>query len=100
MNAPGYKTTAFWLTILAVLIGAVLSSGLVCNAGEGVPAMMVCKVAGIAAVILSTLGYQVTRSATHRAAIAAASSANDSSGGAPAAPAIVPPYDPTKSGKG
>lgn len=52
---PGYKTTEFWLTIAAGSVGAFLSADIVPNTHWAV------KVAGLAATVLSVLGYQVQR---------------------------------------
>lgn len=53
---PGYKTTEFWLSLVAVIIGAVLASGL--------DNPVVLKVAGIAASVLTAMGYSLTRAKT------------------------------------
>jgi len=58
MKKPGYKTTEFWLTLAAILVGALLASGVLPTDGTWV------KVVGMAASILGALGYQVTRSFT------------------------------------
>ena len=50
---PGYKTSEFWLTIAAVLVAAVLSSGL-----EN-PAVL--KIAGIVGSVLAAMGYTYNR---------------------------------------
>jgi len=52
---PGYKTTEFWLTLAASVLGALFASGAI---GEG---GTVAKILGMAATILSTLGYTVAR---------------------------------------
>lgn len=52
---PGYKTTEFWLTNAAFLLGALLASGLV---GDG---SALAKLIGLAGSILSTLGYTISR---------------------------------------
>jgi len=52
---PGYKTTEFWLTAIASIVGILFASGVV---GEGT---MLYQALGVGATILSTLGYQVSR---------------------------------------
>lgn len=51
----GYKTTEFWFTTLAQLIGILFASGVV---GEGT---LLAQALGIATTVLSTIGYQVSR---------------------------------------
>jgi F0F1-type ATP synthase assembly protein I len=53
---PGYATTEFWLTLAAVLVGAVLASGIIPASGPW------GQIVGLIASLLSALGYQVTRS--------------------------------------
>lgn len=53
---PGYKTTEFWLTLIANLIGVTLASGLV------LPETQLGQGLGLATVVLSNLGYTVNRS--------------------------------------
>ena len=50
---PGYKTTEFWLSLAAVLVASVLSSGL-----EN-PAVL--KAAGIIGSVLAAMGYTYAR---------------------------------------
>lgn len=52
---PGYKTSEFWLSLLAMIIGSIFASGLV---GEG---GAVGEILGMSAVILGKLGYTVPR---------------------------------------
>ncbi len=52
---PGYKTTEFWLTLAATVVGALMASGVI------VEGTTWGKVVGVAAMILSALGYQVSR---------------------------------------
>lgn len=54
-SKPGYKTTEFWLTVVATAVGFALTSGLI---GEG---SQVEKLLGMAAQVLSTMGYSVSR---------------------------------------
>jgi hypothetical protein len=62
---PGYKTTEFWLALAANAVGALLTSGLVTNDH-------VLKILGLAAMILSSLGYTVARTMIKRSASPAA----------------------------
>lgn len=52
---PGYQTTEFWLSIAATVIGFAFASGVfpVESSGD--------KILGLAAVVLSSLGYTVSR---------------------------------------
>jgi hypothetical protein len=52
---PGYKTTEFWLTLVAVVLSAVASSGLLAEGSTWV------KVVGVALAVLATLGYTASR---------------------------------------
>jgi hypothetical protein len=52
---PGYKTSEFWLTLAANLVGTLMASGVVTDGGT------VAKVLGVVVMLLSTLGYQVAR---------------------------------------
>lgn len=52
---PGYKTTEFWLSTVATIIGLVLASGSVPEAG------IVGQVLGGVAGILAQLGYTSSR---------------------------------------
>lgn len=60
-SKPGYKTTEFWLSLLAMLVGAAIASGAI---GE---ATAVGKALGFAALVLSQLGYTVSRTALKKA---------------------------------
>jgi len=53
--SPGYKTTEFYLTLLAQLLAAFLAAGLLPDAHIAV------KVAAFAAAALAQLGYSVSR---------------------------------------
>ena len=59
---PGWKTSEFWLSLAAKVLGALFSAGVL---GDGSTAM---RVAGVAAIVLSTLGYQVSRTIVKSAA--------------------------------
>lgn len=52
---PGYKTTEFWLSLAAMVVGALFASGAISDGG------LVAKVLGIIATILGSLGYTVSR---------------------------------------
>lgn len=52
---PGWRTSEFWLSTAAAILGALFASGAI---GEG---GTVAKILGMAATILSTLGYTVAR---------------------------------------
>lgn len=53
---PGYRTTEFWLTMLANLISALFLTDVLA------PGSTAMKIAGVAAIMLSNLGYAVVRS--------------------------------------
>ena len=58
---PGYKTTEFWLSLLAILLGFVLSSG----AMDSAPADgWITKLIGGAVAVLTTMGYNAARAKT------------------------------------
>jgi len=50
----GYKTTEFWLSLIAVLVGALLASGAISND-------YVLQILGVAASTLGALGYSGLR---------------------------------------
>lgn len=52
---PGFKTTEFWLTLVAVAVGAIFASGAF---GEDSGTL---QIAGIAATVLTAMGYTVSR---------------------------------------
>jgi hypothetical protein len=55
MDKPGYKTTEFWLSMAAIIVGALLASGVL-------PADSVwLKVAGIVSSVLGAIGYTANR---------------------------------------
>lgn len=55
VTKPGYKTTEFWLTGAASLLGILFASGVVSDGGP------LAKVLGLAVTLLGTLGYAVAR---------------------------------------
>ena len=57
---PGWKTSEFWLTIIAGAVSAVFASGLV-ETGT-----VIEKALGIAAIVLASLGYSVSRGLAKR----------------------------------
>lgn len=57
---PGWKTSEFWLSLAAVVVAAVLGSGLL---PEGSPWAVGL---GIAAAVLASLGYTAARTALKR----------------------------------
>ena len=55
---PGYKTTEFWLSLLATLLGFLLASG----AMDAVPEeSWIAKLIGGVVAVLATLGYSASR---------------------------------------
>lgn len=60
---PGWQTTEFWLALAAKLLGALLATGVI---GDGTYAM---RIAGVAAAVLTSLGYSVSRAVVKAAAV-------------------------------
>jgi len=52
---PGYKTTEFWLSAAAAIVGLVAASGVFPAEGE------IGKIVGMAVVVLASLGYSSSR---------------------------------------
>lgn len=52
---PGYKTTEYWLTIAAFLIGALIASGVLADGGQ------TFKIVSFIGAALSALGYTASR---------------------------------------
>ncbi len=52
---PGFKTTEFWLSTIAMLLGVVMASGAVHTGG------MVAQIVGGALSVLASLGYTASR---------------------------------------
>ena len=52
---PGYRATEFYVSLVAMAVGAFLASGVLPETHWAV------KAAGVAAVVLTALGYQVQR---------------------------------------
>lgn len=59
---PGYKSTEFWLSLVAVLVGAVFASGVVAEDSIWAQAL------GVLSSVLGALGYSVSRSLVKKAA--------------------------------
>lgn len=62
---PGYKTTEFWLSLVAVVVGILLSSGAIASIPVAV------KICSLIASILAALGYTASRASVKNAAVAA-----------------------------
>ncbi len=54
---PGYKSSEFWLALAATLVGAVMASGIL----EETATAWDDKLLGMAAMVLASLGYTVSR---------------------------------------
>ena len=55
---PGYKTTEFWLSLVAMLLGVLMSSGVM----DSVPETSIwSKIVGGAIAALAALGYTASR---------------------------------------
>lgn len=57
----GYKTTEFWLSLVAMLVGALIASGVLAEGG------MPLQVAGMVAAALSAMGYSSSRAKAKQA---------------------------------
>lgn len=57
---PGYKTSEFWLTLLAVLLTTFLASGVVTDTSSA------AKVVGYLVSVLAALGYTAARTSLKR----------------------------------
>ncbi len=55
---PGYKTTEFWLSLLATLIGFLMASGALDSVSED---SWIAKLIGGAVAVLAALGYNASR---------------------------------------
>ena len=64
-NKPGYKTTEFWLSAVAMLIGLAYGSGLISEAGTSGIEKSVAFVASA----LAALGYSASRGSVKAAEI-------------------------------
>lgn len=54
---PGYKTTEFWLSLAAMIVGAIMASGLL----EKTASPIDNQIVGIIVSVLAALGYTVGR---------------------------------------
>jgi uncharacterized membrane protein YeaQ/YmgE (transglycosylase-associated protein family) len=79
---PGYKTTEFWMSLAAVLVGAVMASGVLDSLGQD---NAVVRIVGIIASVLGAFGYTAARGFVKAAA-----------GNAVAAIAVANPTEPPK----
>jgi hypothetical protein len=61
MNKPGYKTSEFWMSAVAVLVGLLMSSGVI-DAGSSWD-----KAVGLVAAALAAMGYTSNRAAVKSA---------------------------------
>lgn len=57
---PGYKTTEFWLSLLAMIFGALMSSGAIVEGSS------IERAIGGAIAILATMGYTASRAQVKR----------------------------------
>ena len=55
---PGYKTTEFWLSLLATLLGFLLASGAMDGVAEE---SWIARLVGGAVAVLASLGYSASR---------------------------------------
>jgi hypothetical protein len=55
---PGYKTTEFWLSLLATLLGFLLASGAMDTVAEE---SWIAKLIGGVVTVLASLGYSASR---------------------------------------
>ncbi len=60
---PGYKSTEFWLSLMAMIISAVVASG---TLQEG---SIWSSVVGVVGVALTSMGYNASRATVKQAAI-------------------------------
>jgi len=58
---PGWKTTEFWLSLLAVVLGALLTSGLLADGSQAI------RIVGLGATVLGALGYTGARAMLKKA---------------------------------
>lgn len=54
---PGYKTTEFWLTVAASIVGLMMASGFI----EATSTAIDDKIIGLISMILVSLGYTTSR---------------------------------------
>jgi len=71
---PGYKTTEFWLSLCATLLGFLLASG----AMDAAPAdSWIAKLVGGVVAVLATLGYSASRAKVKATSTDSGQAAND-----------------------
>jgi len=58
MAKPGFKTTEFWLSLVAMLVGAIMASGVL----DATETALDNQIVGMIAMMLTGLGYTVARS--------------------------------------
>jgi L-cysteine desulfidase len=69
IDKPGYQTTEFWLTVIAIIVSAIIyvigeltSSGLIADGSSAAATLaIVMKIASAVSTMLAALGYQVSR---------------------------------------
>jgi hypothetical protein len=89
-TTPGYKSTEFYLSLLAMLVGALLASG-------ALPEHTIAfKIAGIGATVLAALGYTVSRTLVKNGAAAVAEAKADAAKELAALPPAPSPADALK----
>jgi hypothetical protein len=77
MQKPGWRTTEFWLSLVAALVGLFMASGVL-------PVEhMAMKIAGFALSALAALGYSVGRGIAKANIPQALAAINESEAGAP-----------------
>ena len=57
----GFRTSEFWLSLAAIVIGGIMGSGILSSEGVAL------KIAGLAMAVLSALGYTASRTALKKA---------------------------------
>jgi len=55
---PGYKTTEFWLSALATLLGLLMASGIIQQVGQD---SWIARIVGGLIAALTSLGYSISR---------------------------------------
>lgn len=83
VSTQGWKTSEFWLALLATLVGTLLASGALPSAGVAYTAL------GFISTVLASLGYSASRGKV-KAAEATANAAVEVSKNLPLAPAGPP----------
>jgi len=52
---PGVRTSEFWLSMIAVIVGSVIASGVLPETH------WIAKIAGVVSAVLASLGYSISR---------------------------------------